>query len=191
MNIRIQILFLIVLYFCYGCSTPKFYKEIKSTYESYDTLISKYGKEAVSKRSFDPHKLVMKKLSGYLQHSNHIIYHYSRTTRKWKGNEFSGVVFDIENNKYYYVTNSEKQPRKIQVDTAYKYPEDNYYKFIIENYRQGKIEYLKKLGETSNISGYRTNEVIYDIDLKSETIQKHMFRDFLFMEGKPILGIEN
>src|SRR5690554_1004343 len=73
-----------------GCGTPKFYNVIKSTYESYDSLVSEYGKEAVRKSSFDPHKLVMKKLSNYLQDSNHIIYHYAISTRKWQGNKFSG-----------------------------------------------------------------------------------------------------
>ncbi len=192
MNVRIQILLLIVLSICYGCSTPKFYNEIKSTYESYDTLVSKYGKEAVSESSFDPHKLVMKKLSSYIQNSNHIIYYYSRSTRKWKGKEFSGVVFDVENNKYYYVTNSEKRrPRKIQIDTVYEYPDANYYKFIIDNYRQGKIEYLKKLGEISGHSGIRSWELIYDIDLNSNTVQKHTFEDILFMDGKPMMDVEN
>lgn len=191
MSVRVQILFLIVLSICYGCSTPKFYNEIKSTYESYDTLVSIYGKDAVRKSSFDPHKLVMKKLSSYIQNSNHIIYHYSRTTRKWKGNEFSGVVFDVENNKYYYVTNSENRPRKIQMDTVYKYPDDNYYKFNIDNYRQGKIDYLKKLGEISNHSGYRTSEVIYDINLKSDTMQRHTFEDFLFLDGKPVFDAQD
>lgn len=183
------ILIFIVIFFT-GCSTPKFYSEIKSTYESYQTLVSEYGKEAVSKSSFDPHKLVMKKLSSYLQDSNHIIYHYAISTKKWQGNEFSGVVFDIENNKYYYVTNSEKRPRKIQMDTIYKHPDNNYYKFIIDNYRQGKIEYLKKLGEASRHSGIGTWEVIYDIDLSTNSVQKHTFRDILFLDNKPLIELE-
>jgi hypothetical protein len=90
---KYYILFFISLFFI-GCSTPRFYPEIASTYENYDTLVSKHGKEAVSKSSFDSHKLVMRKLSSYLKNSDHIIYHYSRTTRKWRGKEFSGVVFD-------------------------------------------------------------------------------------------------
>jgi len=31
------------------------------------------------------------------------------------------------------------------MDTIYEYPNDNYYKFIIDNYREGNIEYLKNL----------------------------------------------
>jgi len=173
-----------------SCGTPKFYNEIKSTYESYDFLVSKYGKEAVNKSSYDPHKLVLNKLSSYLHNSNHIIYHYSRTTTKWKGKEFSGVVYDVDNNKYYYVYNNEITPRKIKVDFVYMNQDDNYYKFIIQNYLKGKIDYLKKLGEFSNHSGYRISEVIYDINLKYDTIQKHVFSDFFFMDGKPTLDIE-
>lgn len=102
------ILLVFVVSLLASCGTPKFYDEIKSTYENYDALVAKYGKESVTKNTFDPHKLVMKKLNNHLQKANHIIYHFSPTTRKWKGKEFSGVVFDVENNKYYYVTNSEK-----------------------------------------------------------------------------------
>lgn len=187
---KYYILFLISVFFI-GCSTPRFYPEIASTYENFDTLVSKHGKEAVSKSSFDPHKLVMRRLSSYLKNSDHIIYHYSRTTRKWRGKEFSGVVFDALNNNYFYVGNSENRPRRIQVDTVYKYPDDNYHKFIIDNYREGKMEYLQKLGEAAGHSGIRSCELIFDINLKTNTIQKHMFRDFLFMEGKPVLDVED
>lgn len=183
MSVKIQILCLIVLSICYGCSTPKFYNEIISTYPE--------GKQDdyVMKSSIKPHKLVLRKLEKSLKNSNHIIYHYVPEAT-WYSKEFSGIVFDVENNKYYYFTNSRNRPRKVQVDTVYKYSNDNYYKFIIENYCQGKIDYLKKLGKISNHSGYRTSVVIYDINLKSDTIQRYTFRDFLFLDGKPLIEIE-
>jgi len=76
------------------------------------------------------------------------------------------------------------------MDTIYEYPNDNYYKFIIDNYREGNIEYLKKLGELSNHSGYRTGEVIYEIDLNSGSKKREVFKDILFLNGKPILEVE-
>lgn len=172
-----------------SCKTPKFYDEIKSTYDSYDVLVVKYGKESVRRSTYDAHKLVMKKLSPYLQNSDHIIYHFSPAS-KWKGREFSGAVYDVDNKKYYYVNNHSGSSEIVHVDTVYKYPEENYYKFIIDNYREGKIEYLKELGEKSNHSGIRTWEVIYDVDLRSGVEQKHTFRDFLFIDNKPLQDIE-
>lgn len=186
---KYYILLFISLFFI-GCSTPRFYPEIASTYENYDTLVSKHGKEAVSKSSFDSHKLVMRKLSSYLKNSDHIIYHYSRTTRKWRGKEFSGVVYDVDNKKYYYFKNSEEHPRKLSVTENYPYPNDNYYKFVIDNFRKGRIDYLKKLGEASNLSGIRTTKVIYDINLRKGTNKRYNFRDFLFMNGKPTRDVE-
>src|SRR5690606_9910787 len=88
-----------------SCGTPKFYNEIISTYPE--------GKQDdyIMKSSIKPHKLVLRKLEKSLKNSNHIIYHYAPDAT-WYSKEFSGVVFDVENNKYYYVTNSEKRPRK-------------------------------------------------------------------------------
>ncbi|PVW13108.1 hypothetical protein [Marixanthomonas spongiae] len=127
----IALIFYIILFV--SCSTSKFYSEVSSLNDSYrNELVEKYGKDAVKRNSFDPHKLVLKTLKERIQNTDHIIYHYSPLP-KWKSKEFAGVVYDVDNSKYYYLENSEERPRKIVVDTVYDYPNDNYYKFIIDN----------------------------------------------------------
>ncbi|WP_133240861.1 hypothetical protein [Marixanthomonas spongiae] len=78
----------------------------------------------------------------------------------------------------------------MSVTENYPYPNDNYYKFVIDNFRNRKIDYLKKLGEISNLSGYTANESIYGINLKSGAKKRYTFRGFLFMNGKPTRDIK-
>lgn len=166
-----------------GCVIPKFHPEIVSTYPE--------GKkdDYIMKSSISPHKIVFRTLKSRLKNSEHIIYYYSPDA-EWYSKEFSGVVYDVNNYKYYYFENSEKQPRKLIVSESFPYPDDNYYKFVIDNYRNGKIDYLKKLGEASNHSGYRTSEVLYDINLNTGKSNRYVFKDFLFMNGKPTKNVD-
>ncbi|MCF6167976.1 hypothetical protein [Lutibacter sp.] len=182
MRTKISLISLLFILLCLGCATPKFYQEILSTYPK--------GKkdDFILKSSISPHKIVFKSLKDELKNSSHIIYHFSPNA-EWYSKEFSGVIYDVDNNRYYYFENSNKHPRKITVSEEYPYPEDNYYKFVIDNFRNGKIDYLKKLGEISGHSGYRTNEVIYDINLKKNSYNRYTFEDFLFMNGKPTKDI--
>lgn len=177
MKTRILLLALTIS-ICFGCTAPKFYTELISTYPS--------GKkdDYVMNSSISPHKLVLNALKDKLQNTAHIIYHYAPNP-EWDSKEFSGVVYDVENDKYYYFENSKEHPRKLSVSENYQHPDDNYYKFVIDNFRKGKIDYLKKLGEISNLSGYTAHEAIYDIDLKNGTNKRYTFGDFLFMNGKP------
>lgn len=174
----------VIILICFGCKAPKFYTELVSTYPS--------GKQDdyIMNSSISPHKLVLNALKEELQNTKHIIYHYAPDS-EWNSEKFSGVVYDVENDKYYYFENSKEHPRKLSVSEKYQYPDDNYYKFIIDNFRDGKIDYLKKLGETSNLSGYTAHEAIYDIDLKNGTNKRYTFGDFLFMNGKPTKDISN
>lgn len=180
---KIVIVFGVICFILSSCSSPKFFTEIKSTYKSKEDLVKEYGVESVSKSKFDPHKLILSKLSEKLKKTNHIIYYYS-PENTWNSDKFYGAIFDVQNNKYIYFENKENRPRKLIITDTFEYPDDNYYKFVIEKFREGKIEYLKKLGN-NNISGVRTIEIIYDINLTSEKTKKITFQNFLFMNGKP------
>jgi len=182
MKIKILLPALITL-ICFGCTTPKFYAELTSTYPK--------GKQDddVMNAPISPHKLVLNALRDELQNTEHIIYHYSPYP-EWDSKEFSGAVYDVEKDKYYYFENSKEHPKKLSVSENYQYPNDNYYKFVIDNFRKGRIDYLKKLGETSNLSGYTAHDAIYDIDLKNGTSKRYTFGDFLFMNGKPTKDVE-
>lgn len=183
MKIKILLPTLAIL-ICFGCTTSKFYAELISTYPT--------GKQDdyLMNSSISPHKLVLNKLKDELRNTQHIIYHYSPYP-EWNSKKFSGVIYDVEMDKYYYFENSEEHPKKLSVSEKYQYPDDNYYKFVIDNFRKGKIDYLKKLGETSNLSGYTAHDAIYDIDLKKGISNRYTFGDFLFMNGKPTNDIKD
>jgi len=183
MRTKISLINLLLILVCLGCTTPKFYTEITSTYPK------EKKDDYLLKSSIKPHKIVFRTLEDKLKNSKHIIYHYAPNA-EWDSKEFSGVVYDVDNNKYYYFENSKKHPSKLIVSDVYQYPNDNYYKFVIDNFRNGKIEYLKKLGEISGHSGVRTEEVIYDINLNEKKSNRYVFQDFLFMNGKPTKDID-
>ena len=170
MKFNILISFVVMLTFS-NCKAPKFYEEI-----------SKFEQEAGL--NFNPYQLVLKEINKKHETSNHIIFQYSPKP-EWNSKEFSGVIYDVDQNNYYYFKNTEKKPKKIIVKESYPFPEDNYYKFVIDNYLNGKIEYLQKLGEASQLSGITTTNVIYDIDLSLEKVKRFTYKDFLFMDGKP------
>ena len=164
---------IVTTFFLFGCSTPKFYSEIASTYPG-----------GLKKSKFGPERMILNHLQSELLLTERIIMHYSPFP-EWDSSLFSGVVYIPEIQKYYYYRNSEENPRDLIVTTFYSSPKDNYYKFIVENYLEGRTEYLQKLGEISNHSGIRTSEVIYDIDLTTGKYLRYVFRDFLFMNGSP------
>src|SRR5690606_24560174 len=104
---------------------------------------------------------------------------------------FRGFIYDVDNNLYYFVSNSDSLPKNIEVEDVKYFEEYDYYMFVINNYRNGKIEYLQELGKLSNDSGYRTKEVIYDIDLMNKKYKRYVFDDFLFMNGKPNIDVNS
>lgn len=181
MKKKFIILCLLLFIICFGCTNPRFYSEV----------LTAYNKEVngAAILSNDQHKLVFKSLDDELKNVEHIIYHYSPYP-EWNSKQFSGAIYDLSNDKYYYFENSKKHPRKLAISEKYPYPKDNYHKFIIDNFRNGKIDFLKKLGEISGHSGIRTREVIYDINLKEKSHDRYTFEDFLFMNGKPTKNVD-
>lgn len=182
MKTRTLLSALIVL-ICFGCATSKFYPEVISAYSLARQV------DSVPKLTLTTHKIILRKLKEELKNVDHIIYLYSPYP-EWNSKKFSGVVYDVDNKRYYYFKNSKEHPRKLSVTENYPYPNDNYYKFAIDNFRKGRIDYLKKLGKASNLSGIRTTTVIYDINLKKGTNKRYTFQDFLFMNGKPTTDVE-
>ena len=163
---------------CCSCSPPKFYNEIESTYEK------EINRNLFMNSAINPHKIIFKTLKKELKDSKHIIYLYSPSSN-WDSKVFSGAVYDIDNNMYYYFNNSESRPLKLTVSQTHSYSDDNYCRFVIDNFINGNIGYLKKLGQISNHSGIRTEQVIFDVNLSEGKSSKYTFSDFLFMNGKP------
>lgn len=175
-----HILFLILTtaLICCSCAPPKFYNEIESTYQK------EVNRSFLLNSSMKPHKIIFKTLKKELIDSNHIIYFYSPDSN-WDSKVFSGAVYDVDNNMYYYFNNSESRPLELTISHTHSYSGDNYYNFVIDNFRNGKIGYLKKLGQISNHSGIRTEQAIFDVNLREGKSSNYTFRDFLFMNGKP------
>src|SRR5690606_42071780 len=119
MRTQISLISLLLILVCLGCTTPKFYTEIESTY-------SKEKKDDyVSKSSIKHHKIVFGALKDKLKNSEHIIYHYAPNA-EWNRIESSGVVYDVDNSKYYYLENSIEHPHNLIISDVIKYQNDEY-----------------------------------------------------------------
>ena len=157
-----------------GCSTPKFYSELKSTYKD-KKIDTREDKE------------VLKKLKAELNNSSHIIYVYmpgytatSDMTR--------GFIYDVDNAQYYNIIfNGGKD---IDISET-EYQKETYEIFVIEKYLIGEYEYLKKLNEKYFTSKGKTTNTIYDINLKTNEYKRFVFYNFPFDNGKPSDGMES
>ena len=163
---------------CARCAPPKFYNEIESSYQK------EVNRSFLGNSPIKPHKIIFKTLKKELINTKHIIYCYSPDP-SWDSKVFSGAVYDVDNKTYYYFKNSESRPLELTVSQTHYYSDDNYYSFVIDNFINGKIGYLKNLGQISNHSGIRTEQAIFEVNLREGKSSKDTFSDFLFMNGKP------
>jgi len=171
---KTNILYILALSIFFGCSTPKFYNEVKSTFV-------KPNNDIIKLQGTPNEKLVLKRLEQELKTTEHIILVYVPST-SFSNDSFISLVYDFDNRRYYYV---DAENGKLLVKPEHINPKDDYRKFVLQKYLGGKSDYLKELGEVSNHSGVQTTEAIYDIDLKNNNVKKVTYKSFLFMNGKP------
>ena len=181
---RKYLLFIIlIILICWSCATPKFSDAIKSTY------LNEINPVFPLKSQGNPHSKVFKTFRNELKNSKHIVYLYA-PNNDWNNKDFSGAIYDVENSKYYYFQSNLSNSLKMTVIQNYSFPDDNYYRFVIDNFINGKKSYLEELGQISNHSGVRTKQIIFDLNLRTGKSVKFIFKDFLFMNGKPTKDID-
>ena len=184
MKTKILIPYLFVLFIFYGCSTPKFYNELHSAFLK-DTPPS--GNYKISEKRMT--RRVLRKNCRHLKNSNHIILLVALYS-EWNTKKFMGAVYDVTNEKYYSFDNGKNPLKRLIITEEDFHTIDDSFKFVIKNYIEGKVEYIKKLGELGVTSGINTTETIYEINLKEEKNEIHSIKSILFMDGKPTIDIE-
>ena len=157
-----------------GCTTPKFYSELKSTYN---------GKKTDTRED----KEVLKKLKTELNNSSHIIYVYMPDYTA-ASDMNRGFIYDVDNAQYYNIIFNEG--KNIDISKT-EYPKGTYEIFIIEKYLIGEYDYLKKLNEKYFTSKGKTTNTIYDINLKTNEYKRFVFYNFPFEDGKPSDGMQS
>jgi len=157
-----------------SCSTPKFYNEVKRIHIDY------------GEKSYDKHnKLILQEFTKLPINTNHIIYHYVH----WGLYEpilFGALIYDVDNNKYYTVQNSEEHPDIMNISNI-EVQKNDYQSFVLSKYLNGEIDYLIWLGNNHMKSGPIPIEAIYDIDLKNKVYKRFLYQNIDFLYGMPYL----
>ncbi len=164
-----------------GCGTPKFYKEIDVMQKQVQKELKskKYGSQ-IKIKSYNMNKLVLEELKFKLKETNHIIY-YSVPDNSLFSKKYWFVVYDVENKKYYYLQNSSHEPKKINIIEDVDMQKDQNVSFVFDNYLNNRCDVLKNKGNKS-LSGIRSYEVIYEVDLKSNESKKCYFKNFIIFD---------
>ncbi len=170
MNKKNLILFLITsLLFNSGCSSPKFYKEVKSLYNK-QKLVRYNTKNDINKELF-------RKLENKLSESNHIIYYY-QPDYSTSDKNFKGIIYDIENGIYFYIKGL--SINNIIIDTI---PNSTYSEYELENiniFMNNQTEELTSRGENCDYSGINIYDNIYEINLEKKTKNKFYFKNYYY-----------
>jgi hypothetical protein len=171
-EVGLMILFLYLLIGC-SCSTPKFYKEIKSTY---NTTVNK-EKVIYSK---DIHRDVLKLLTKALENTNHIIYFQEGIpTDNIKKPDYNIMIWDLDHQKYYTVVYRESG-KQILFNEVPNTSQNQYFEFVRDYFLNNECDSLKNMGLESNHSGIRISHTIYEINLKENNINECSFWDIHF-----------
>lgn len=179
----INILSIIWLVFIFSCTTPKFYKEVDIMQSQIQNDINKNNSsiQTIEVKSYDMNKLVFDKLKVKLKETNHIIY-YSSPDNSLSSKKFWFVVYDIDNGIYYNMENNSANSKVIDIIEETTSLQDRYTSFIFDNYLKNRCDTLKAKGDV-NLSGMRTYEVIYEVDLKKAESKNCYFKNFVIMDN--------
>lgn len=179
---ELNLLYILLFMSLYGCSVPKFYSEINEMQNDikYETEKNIDNAIEIKIKSNDVNKLVFKKLKKELVNSNHIIY-FNHPSSSLIEKKYWFVVYDIDNQIYYELESSETNKKRIELIKRSDTLTNNYYRYILNNYINDKCDILKQKGNTK-LSGVRTYEAIYEVNLESKENRSCYFRNFLYLE---------
>jgi hypothetical protein len=172
MKTKFTLLFVILLQI--SCSSPKFYKEVRSLYHNKSTIV-------LSSKD-DRNRVILKDLESNLTNSNHILYYAQPDFSTSTGN-LTTILYDVENKFYFHI---KVENSKIIIDTI---PNSRYSEYQLDNislYIKGNSEKLIALGNTCNYSGVQVYDNIYEINLSKRTKNKLRFKNYFYCKDNII-----
>ncbi|MCU0350816.1 MAG: hypothetical protein MUF43_08305 [Flavobacterium sp.] len=179
-NSKLKLLYILFFIVLYSCSTPKFYNEVNEMQTSikYETEKNTDNAIRVKIKSNDVNRLVFKRLEKELVNTNHIIY-FNIPSSSITDKKYWFVVYDVDNQIYYELESDDNKKKRIQLLNTSDTLTDSFYRFVFDSYLDDKCDMLKEKGK-SFMSGVRTYEAIYEVNLESKVNRNCYFRDFYF-----------
>ncbi|RBA27984.1 hypothetical protein [Flavobacterium tibetense] len=152
---------LLIVMLTFGCKTSDFHKQICKI--SSINLNDKYQKN------------IFFKLKKSLRDSETIIYYY-QPNFTFDNNDFSGVLYDLEHSKFYFIN---LKNNNISISETPNNPYSNYQKNNILLYlgkEQGK---LTNISDNCFYSGPKIFDYLYEINLTDKNLNKEfVFKNF-------------
>lgn len=175
-------LYLLLIIFLNSCGVPRFYNEINEMHKSVKHETENVDNDAINIKikDFNMNLLVFNKLKKELTEVNHIIYFYHPKS-SFNSQKVWFIVYDVDNKIYYELENNDSNPKKIHLVERNDVLLNSFYEYIFENYINDNCELLKEKGNVK-ISGERTFEVIYEVDLIQKKNKKCFFKNFIFLD---------
>lgn len=173
------ILYLILLIFFCNCSTPKFYDELNLMQREVQKDINGTTNRvnAITINGIDFNKLILIKLTDKLKSTNHIIYYYCSDTSLSSGKIWV-TIYDVDKKKYYSLENQDSNKREIVLTALEERLLDKNTSFIFDTFISNDCKLLKA-NEEVKISGVRSYEAIYEINLKNMEFRSCYFKNFI------------
>ena len=159
-----KITILIILFF-FGCKSIDFHKQICKV--SSINLNDKY------------HRNIFSKLKESLKDSEKIIYYY-QPNFTFDNNDFSGIVYDLKYNKFYFI--NFKNDNLLMSET----PNNSYSKYQKNNillYLGDGQDKLISISDSCQYSGPKIFDYLYEINL----IDKNQNKEFVFKNFYPCI----
>ena len=179
-NSKLKLLYILFFIVFYSCSTPKFYNEVNEMQTSIKHETEKNTDNAirVKIKSNDVNRLVFKRLEKELVNTNHIIY-FNIPSASITDKKYWFVVYDVDNQIYYELESDDSKKKRIQLLNTSDTLTGSFYRFVFDSYLDDKCDMLKEKGKSS-MSGVRTYEAIYEVNLESKVNRNCYFRNFYF-----------
>jgi hypothetical protein len=167
---RNKSLILFLALFTIACQSPKFYKEVRALYPK--NRVSNFKKE-------DYDRLTFVQLHLELKRTNHIIYYY-QPDYSLKEYKFKGIVYDVDNQKYYFIERFTKD--HIKIDTISGSLFSKYQLKNMNMYIEGQKDKLSQLGNNCYYSGINIHDYIYEIDLVEKKQSSFIFNNYFYCQ---------
>jgi hypothetical protein len=144
-----------------GCKSVNYHKELSKV--SSINLNNKYQKD------------IFYKLNNSLKDSKSIIYYY-QPSFNFDSNDFSGVIYDLNSSKFYYIN---IENNKIEINESSNNPYSNYHKNNILLYLDNNQFKFTSISDSCFYSGPKIYDHIFEINLENTCSNKEViFKNF-------------
>lgn len=155
-----SLLYTVLLSFIFlSCSSSKFNKRIEN-------INPEYSYKEIYSESSNHSKKILKKLKAELSHVTHIAILYIPQKAISESRPYSSVLYDFDNNLYYFIEGYDKNISYIQKDIK---DTSTYYKVIFDSYFNRDLADLIRYGEIPSSYNIFAKEAIIDISLNDKS----------------------